>query len=418
MIYNIPDGWKKTTLNTIGKIVGGGTPSTKVKEYYDNGTIPWLTPKDLSNYNKKYISKGERNITELGLQKSSAKLYPKGTVIFSSRAPIGYVAIASNDVSTNQGFKSIIPNCNVTTSDFVYYLLKYNTDKIKNVGSGSTFAEVSGKVMKEFEILLPTYKDQIAIANLLSSFDDKIENNNAIIANLEEQAQTIFKSWIVDFELFLERGYTHSDVGNIPKNWEVNTLEKISEIIDNRGKTPPLSSEQTNFPIIDVATLKSSNRLIDYGKATKYVDSTIYKTWFRSGHPQYGDILLSTVGSIGHCKLYLKDLGTIAQNVVAFRFDKDLILFMYQWFKYNHLTLVSYNIGSVQPSIKVTQINKIKLAIPSKEVLKDFNEIINPVNDLIEKLDTQNQKLVLMRDLLLPKLMSGEIRVGDVDTVE
>src|SRR5699024_6739920 len=195
-----------------------------------------ITPKDLSGYNKKYISHGERNITELGLEKSSAKLYPKGTVLFSSRAPIGYVAIASNEVATNQGFKSIIPNYKLTTSDFVYYLLKYNIDKIKNVGSGSTFSEVSGKVMKNIEILLPPYEEQVGIANVLSSFDDKIENNNAIIANLEEQAQTIFKSWFVDFEPFQDGEFVESELGSIPKACKV---EYLLDLIEFKGGSQP-----------------------------------------------------------------------------------------------------------------------------------------------------------------------------------
>lgn len=108
--YEVPENWCWVRLGGITDIVGGGTPSSKVSEYYEGGTIPWISPADLSGYKDMYISHGAKNITELGLEKSSARLMPKNTVLLSSRAPIGYVAIAENDISTNQGFKSFLPS--------------------------------------------------------------------------------------------------------------------------------------------------------------------------------------------------------------------------------------------------------------------------------------------------------------------
>ena len=139
--------WKTYKLSEIGSIVGGATPSTTVDTYY-NGDIPWLTPKDLSNFHERYIERGERNITKSGLNSCSAQLLPAGSVLFSSRAPIGYVTIAKNPIATNQGFKSIIPNPEKVDSLFLYYLLKYSKDNIEAMGSGTTFKEVSGATMK------------------------------------------------------------------------------------------------------------------------------------------------------------------------------------------------------------------------------------------------------------------------------
>lgn len=171
--------WKLCTLDDLGEIVGGGTPSTKKKEHY-GGKIPWLTPKDLSTFSNRFIGEGERNITEEGLKNSSTKLLPQHTILFSSRAPIGYIAIARNSVTTNQGFKSIIPNDNIDYL-FLYYLLKYNKEKIENMGSGTTFKEISGKVMKKIKVKVPTdKKEQRLIANVLGNLDDKIENNRMI----------------------------------------------------------------------------------------------------------------------------------------------------------------------------------------------------------------------------------------------
>lgn len=176
--------WIDCTIADIGMVVGGATPSTKKIENYENGTIPWITPKDLSGFEGRYISNGERNITEMGLKSCSTQLMPPHTVLFTSRAPIGYVAIAENEVCTNQGFKSVIPNEN-TDYMFLYYLLKYNKDKIENMGSGTTFKEVSGNTMKGIAVKVPEdIKEQRAIAGILSSIDDKIELNNNINKNL------------------------------------------------------------------------------------------------------------------------------------------------------------------------------------------------------------------------------------------
>lgn len=175
--------WIKCTLADIGTVVGGATPSTKNPNNY-NGDIPWLTPKDLSGYNHRYIARGERNITEEGLNRCSTQLLPTGTVLFSSRAPIGYVAIASNEMCTNQGFKSVIPNDSIDPM-FLYYLLIYNKNKIEHMGSGTTFKEVSGSTMKKVEVTIPKgIIEQKRIANILDSIDSKIEANNAINDNL------------------------------------------------------------------------------------------------------------------------------------------------------------------------------------------------------------------------------------------
>lgn len=176
--------WKKCTIADLGTVVGGATPSTKKVENYEGGTIAWITPKDLAGYTDRYIWHGERNITDSGLHSCSAKMMPAHSILFSSRAPIGYVAIAGQEMCTNQGFKSVVPNDN-TDYMFLYYLLKYNKDKIETMGSGTTFKEVSGSTMKGIEVTVPESLDtQRKIASVLSTIDEKIENNEIINENL------------------------------------------------------------------------------------------------------------------------------------------------------------------------------------------------------------------------------------------
>jgi type I restriction enzyme, S subunit len=160
----IPEGWRVGSMDDIGSITGGGTPSKANPEYFTEFGIPWITPKDLSHNTNKYISHGATDITHEGYQNSSAKLMPAGTVLFSSRAPIGYLAIALNEVTTNQGFKSIVPNKGFE-SEYIYYLMKHIAPDIDNQATGSTFKEVSGGELKQYKIIIPKM-------NIILEFDD------------------------------------------------------------------------------------------------------------------------------------------------------------------------------------------------------------------------------------------------------
>ncbi|QQE74980.1 restriction endonuclease subunit S [Brevibacillus composti] len=175
----IPRGWRVGTVSNLGTVVGGGTPSSSKEEFYADLGIPWITPKDLSMNKNKFIYRGSRDITEAGLKNSAAKLMPEGTVLFTSRAPIGYIAIAGNSVTTNQGFKSIIPDDEVGT-EFVYCFLKENLSAIENMATGSTFKEVSGNVLKNIPALLPE-------PNLIKQFSEIVKIHNDKIKNNEKQ---------------------------------------------------------------------------------------------------------------------------------------------------------------------------------------------------------------------------------------
>ena len=177
--YELPKGWEWVRLGEIGAIVGGGTPKTNIKDYWENGDIPWLTPADLNNLRSKYIAKGRRNITKLGLEKSSARLMPKGTVLFSSRAPIGYTAIASNPLSTNQGFKSCIPYV-MQMNEYIYYYLTYSANIINDQASGTTFKEISGSAVAKILFPLPPLNEQKRIVekvDQLMTLCDELEKN-------------------------------------------------------------------------------------------------------------------------------------------------------------------------------------------------------------------------------------------------
>lgn len=154
---NVSADWQTGTISDLGTVIGGSTPSKAKSEYYTDHGIAWITPKDLSVNKSKFITHGETDITELGLKNSSATIMPEGTVLFSSRAPIGYIAIAAGAVTTNQGFKSVVPKPEIGTA-YVYYFLKHNLPIIEGMASGSTFKEVSGSTMKSVPAVIPDAK--------------------------------------------------------------------------------------------------------------------------------------------------------------------------------------------------------------------------------------------------------------------
>lgn len=183
----IPNGWRVGILNELGDIVGGSTPSKAKPEYYTNDGIAWLTPKDLSISQRKFTSKGEIDITHEGYESCSTKLMPKGSVLFSSRAPIGYITIAKNDICTNQGFKSVIPKFAGTA--FLYCFLKESTQEIENKATGSTFKEASGALMKSLPAIIPEKAVLDDFENLLSPLfyqQEVVEEENSLLSSLRD----------------------------------------------------------------------------------------------------------------------------------------------------------------------------------------------------------------------------------------
>jgi type I restriction enzyme S subunit len=198
MIYDetlkreIPEGWGSGSLEDLGDIVGGSTPSTKKEENFTTVGTPWITPNDLSeNIGNKYISKGNMDITSQGMKDASLKTYPEGTVLVSSRAPIGYMAVARNPVTTNQGFKSFIPNKGYST-EFVFYSIKNAMNAIIQYSSGSTFKEISSAILKTVNVCLPTN----AFANHYTDYAHSIFNKQNLLEQ-ENQQLTQLSDWLL-----------------------------------------------------------------------------------------------------------------------------------------------------------------------------------------------------------------------------
>lgn len=400
------NNWKKCKLGDIAEVVGGGTPSTKVDEYW-NGDIAWITPKDLTSYNKVFISKGARSITKLGLSQSSAKLMPKGTVLLTSRAPIGYIAIAENEISTNQGFKSLIPKENLTTSKFLYYWLKNNVEYLKNLSVGTTFAEISGQIVKEVEILLPPLEEQRQIAAILSSIDDKIELLHEQNKTLEELAQTLFRHYFIE---------------NPNPSWQnVKLGDLVEETIGGEwGKENPIEDFKVPtycFRGTDIADLIT-------GLPKKIPLRYIKKAKLEKIEPKSGDILLEISGgtetqSTGRA-IYIDDnikklfnypivFSNFCRLLRAKKIEYSYYLFFYLKYLYGNDEFFAFENGSsgIKNLDYKTLLNNTDCLKPDDEIFSFHKKVVLYFNK-INKNKQQIQTLENMRDILIPKLLNGE----------
>ena len=412
--------WIECKISDIGTVVGGATPSTKKPENYENGTIAWITPKDLSTFSGRYIQHGERDITETGLKSCSTQLLPKNTVLFSSRAPIGYVAIAANDVCTNQGFKSVIPNEN-TNPLFLYYLLKYNKDKIEGMGSGTTFKEVSGNTMKNIVVSVPTDKKvQERISSMLGSIDDKIEENERINNNLEKQAVLLFKKWFIEFDNS-SKNMLETRFGLVPESFKLLKNGELPLVVTDYVANGSFASLKANVTLYQEPNYAYFIRNTDLKSGTfeVFVDEHSYN--FLSKSTLYGgEIIISNVGDVGSVFLCpkLDKPMTLGNNIIMLRPEQEnLRYYLYIWFKwlYGQSLIQGIKGGSAQLKFNKTDFKNLPIFLPPDDLLEQFHQIVKPMFELINENNTENQALTRTRDTILPRLMLGELDVSDIE---
>ncbi len=407
MNFSSLKNWKTATLGNIAEIVGGGTPSTK-ESYFWDGDIPWITPKDLSGYESIYIEGGERHITEEGLKNSSVKLLPKNSILFSSRAPIGYIAINKIPVTTNQGFKSLIPNEGVDYK-FLYYWLLCNKGNIEKQASGSTFAEVSGSVMKNINITLPASLDeQKEIADLLGSLDDKIELLRKENKTLETVAQTLFKEWFVDFRF---PGYQKLKMINgIPEGWKIGKLGDVAFV--TKGTTPTtiggkFVDKGINFIKAESITEQHGFNLNKFSFVDEYTNKLLNRSII-----QVDDLLYTIAGTIGRFALITKDLtpANTNQAVAIIRANQGIIdpYYLRCYFDIESVkeSLTGSVVEAVQANLSLGSIKECEILIPNNEGIKLFIEKIKPLFFKADLHNTEIKTLSKLRDDLLNKIFN------------
>jgi type I restriction enzyme S subunit len=317
-------------------------------------------------------------------------------ILFCVRGSTGRMNWANQAYAIGRGLAAIRHKEGIDYKYFVRGIIDFNLPLLLSSATGSTFPNISRSQLENLEISLPPLPEQKAIAAVLSSLDDKIDLLHRQNKTLEAMAETLFRQWFIE---------------EAKEDWEEKPLADIVKVIDNRGKTPPYQEYPTAFPIIEVNALCNTNRMVNYSVIRKYVSEETYETWFR-GHPKKYDILISTVGSIGELSMYLIDLGCVAQNVVALSPRGISPFYLYQSLYNLKGEIKELDIGSVQPSIKVPHLLSIMIKIPPLELLDNYDEQAKRFVSKITNNSLQIQTLEKLRDNLLPKLMSGEVRVS------
>lgn len=397
-------GGVSMVLSDLVDVIGGGTPKTTEESYW-NGSIPWLSVKDFCG-DKKYVYNTEKSITVEGLNNSSTKLLHKDNIIISARGTVGELAMIPYDMAFNQSCFGLIPKGN-NDPHFVYYLLKDKVRSLKSQTQGSVFDTITKATFDRIECADYSEEDQRRIASILSSLDRKIELNNKINADLEEMAQAIFKNWFVDFEPFKDGKFVDSELGMIPEGWKVGRLTEIASYMNGLAmqKFPPENNEDS-LPVLKIKELGQGFCGTDSDRCSCNIkDECIIHN---------GDVIFSWSGTL------LVDVwcgGDCGLNQHLFKVtSKDYPKWFYYYWTKHHLQEfihIAKDKAVTMGHIKRGHLEEAMVAIPDNDSMEKAHELFEPILSKMISLRLENSRLSLLRDTLLPRLMSGELEVPE-----
>jgi type I restriction enzyme S subunit len=394
-------GWKIKTLGEVCEIYNGGTPSTNIPEYWDGG-IQWITPKDMGRSKDMYVSHCERTISQEGVEHSSTKVLPERSVIVSSRAPIGYVAINEVPMATNQGCKGFVLGKEIYP-EFLYYFLLSSTDLLNKLGTGATFKEVSGKKLAGIELPFPSIPEQQRIVDILDREFAKID---ALKANAEKSLQAAKDLFQATLKKELE-----------PKEgWKKITLKDIAIV-----RVGPFGSSLHKNDYISGGTPLVNPIHMKDGQVVPAVDFSVNQeklNELRSYVLKEGDIVFARRGEIGRCALitdkedgYLCGTGSLFVRFLRKTNSKFMIALFNSPFVKEQL--LSKATGATMLNINSTSVENLELDMPTDKEQESILSCIDDLNKRCNTLQENYQKtLTLCDDLkqsLLRKAFNGEL---------
>ncbi|MBP5982282.1 MAG: restriction endonuclease subunit S [Fluviicola sp.] len=418
----MPKNWKSYKLTELGTIARGKSkhrPRDAAHLY--GGKYPFIQTGDVKAANHR-LNNHSQTYSEDGLAQS--KLWPKDTMCITIAANIAETTILNYPACFPDSIIGFIADEEKCDIDFIEYLMQFFRKQIQSHSIGSVQDNINLATFERINFLVPPLPEQTAIASILSALDDKIELNLQMNKTLEEMAMALYKHWFVDFGPFKDGEFVESELGMIPKGWEVKKFDCfIEKIIDNRGKTPPLSVIKTKYLLFETYQLNREKLFPDNFKENKakYVTEEIFKNpkWFRKGHPEFMDILFATVGSIPNWALMYENDGVgVAQNIVGIRTKSNIpSIFLRCSFESKSFLeqFERYVIRTAQPSIKLSDLNRIDIIAPPENVIQSWHINVAPLVQEVYSFYKENQSLKSVRDTLLSKLISGEIRVKDLE---
>ena len=410
---------KKYKLGDVADIVNGATPSTHNSENYD-GSIIWITPKDLSGQKQKIIRRGQRNISEIGFNNCSAQMIPPYNILMSSRAPIGLLAINENECCTNQGFKNLVLDKSICDTDYMYYYLQFHMKEIEALGSGTTFKEISKSALQGIEIRLPDLEKQRDIAKCLSDLDRKIELNKQINDNLEAMAKQLYDYWFVQFDFPNEEGKPYKSSGGvmvwneklkreIPSCFEVVNMGKLCDF--RNGINYSKDETGNDYQIVNVRNISSSRILLD-GEDFDVITVPTSKAENYVLKPD--DIIIARSGCPGSTRLLLSSANTLFCGFIICCSPNDSSMRNYLVYCLKQLegTNATTSGGSILQNVSQDTLKGLHVIVPKKQIIDKFNKTIELIFARMLNCLKESKALTKQRDELLPLLMNGQASVN------
>jgi len=390
---------KYVSLGECCEIISGSTPSRNNKKYW-NGNINWFTPKDLSKIEGKFVFESPEKITEEGLNQSSAKLIPTNSLLFSSRAPIGHIAINKEIASTNQGFKNLVPNPELDVN-YLYYLMKQATPELKELGQGAIFKELSKSILSKYKILLPPLPIQQKIAEVLDKADAIRQRNRQILEKYDQLAESLF------LEMF-------GDPVRNEKGWEKIPLGEIADLI-TKGESP----KWQGFTYLDMGIrfITSENVRLGYLDIDKdkFIHQNFHTKLKRSQLKEF-DILVNLVGaSIGRGAIVEKEVlpANINQAVAKIQPNRNLInpyfLLSQVISKSFQAELTGTKVENARANISLGNVRNIPVILPKLEIQNSFVEKLNCLKKALKNSESESENYELLFQSLLQKAFKGEL---------
>lgn len=405
----IMEGMHHIKLSEAIELISGGTPKTSESSYW-GGDIPWLSVKDFGSV-PKYVFDAEKHITQEGFNNCASHMLYKDDIIISARGTVGALAMIETNMAFNQSCYGIRGKEGID-NHYLFYLLKTKIAELNANSHGSVFSTITRNTFDSIYCDIPSLRTQRRIAAILSSLDDKIDCNRRINANLEAQAQALFKSWFVDFEPFRGGKFVDSDLGRIPEGWDVKKLTDIANYKNGLAmqKFPPQEGS-SSLPVLKIKELGQGYCDESSDRCTNLLPEDVII--------EDGDVVFSWSGTLlvdiwcgGRCGLnqHLFKVTPKEYPQTAEEYPKWFYLL---WTKHHlrNFQAIAAGKATTMGHIKRSDLEKSLVLVPGPIGMKTINNEIGPLIDEIINIRLQNRSLSSLRDTLLPRLMSGEIRV-------
>lgn len=425
-----PSDWEDVCLASFGEIVAGGTPSRGVPSFW-GGDIPWITPSEITSLEGKYVRETRERITRDGLAGSAARLLPAGSLLITSRATLGEVAIAAVPVATNQGFKNIIPNVD-TDSLFSYYRIGSLKREMERLASGTTFLEISKSDFARIQTIQPQKPEQVRIGRVLDLIDAAIAKTEAVIAKLKQIRAGLVQDLLtrgLDENGQLRDPVAHpeefkeSPVGRIPAEWDVASIESLLARVPNAMRSGPFGSallkqelKSSGIPLLGIDNVYSERFV---GNFTRFVDEQKFQE-LRRYEVRPLDVMITIMGTVGRCCVVPKDTGQAlsSKHVWTITFDQGRYSPPMACWQLNHAPWALRQLrrdeqGGVMTAIRSETLKRLLLPVPTPREQAVIQDVLSCTSHTMQSEETALSKLVDLKEGLTTDLLTGRIRVPE-----